>query len=144
MISKFALFLGAGMTVRSAWYRIAGEYELQKEDTGRRAVYEEMIYTMHEIKGGASEGECYEHFGERCQLPIYRKFGALLSQNLKKGTKGLNLLLKQEAANAFEERKTLAKRLGEEAGTKLLIPMFLMLAVVLVIVVVPAFLSIQV
>lgn len=144
MISKFALFLGAGMTVRSAWYRIAGEYESQKENTGRREVYEEMIYTMHEIKGGASEGECYERFGERCGLTVYRKFGALLSQNLKKGTKGLNMLLKQEAANAFEERKTLAKRLGEEAGTKLLIPMFLMLAVVLVIVVIPAFLSIQI
>lgn len=144
LISKFTLFLGAGMTVRRAWYRIAEEYELQRESTGQREVYEEMVYTMHEIKGGASEGECYERFGERCGLTVYRKFGTLLSQNLKKGTKGLNLLLKQEAANAFEERKALAKRLGEEAGTKLLIPMFLMLAVVLVIVVVPAFLSIQV
>ena len=36
-----------------------------------------------------------------------------------------------------------AKRAGEEAGTKLLLPMFLMLAVVLVIVIVPAFLSVQ-
>ena len=96
---------------------------------------------MHEMKGGANEGECYERFGERCGLPIYRKFAALLSQNLRKGTKGLALILKQEADNAFEERKSLAKKLGEEAGTKVLIPMFLMLAVVLVIIVVPAFLS---
>jgi len=45
---------------------------------------------------------------------------------------------------AFEERKAQAKRLGEEAGTKLLLPMFLMLAVVLVIVIVPAFLTLQI
>ena len=44
----------------------------------------------------------------------------------------------------FEERKARAKRLGEEAGTKLLVPMFFMLAVVLVIVIVPAFMSVQI
>ena len=52
-------------------------------------------------------------------------------------------MLRLETVQAFEERKARARRLGEEAGTKLLIPMFLMLAVVLVIVIVPAFLSIQ-
>lgn len=144
MVSKLTLYLGAGMTVRKAWYRIAGDYERQKEEKGRREVYEEMIYTMHEIQGGGSESECYERFGERCALPTYKKFGAMLSQNLKKGTKGLASLLKQEAGNAFEERKSLARRLGEEAGTKMLIPMFLMLAVVLVMIVVPAFFSIQI
>lgn len=144
MVSKLTLYLGAGMTVRKAWFRIAEDYEHQKEEKGRREVYEEMIYTMHEIQGGGSEGECYEKFGERCALPAYKKFGAMLSQNLKKGTKGLASLLKQEADNAFEERKSLARRLGEEAGTKMLIPMFLMLAVVLVMIVVPAFFSIQI
>ena len=56
------------------------------------------------------------------------RFGALLSQNLRKGTKGLNDLLRLEAIQSFEERKARARRLGEEAGTKLLLPMFLMLA----------------
>ena len=70
------------------------------------------------------------------------KFGALLAQNLKKGTKMADLL-RNEAAQAFENRKSRAKRLGEEAGTKLLAPMFGMLAIVLIIVIVPAFLSMQ-
>ncbi|MEG0227869.1 MAG: hypothetical protein RR683_04070, partial [Lachnospiraceae bacterium] len=76
-------------------------------------------------------------------LQPYLKLGALLSQNLRKGTKGLSDLLQLEAIQAFEERKNLAKRLGEEASTKLLVPMFFMLAIVLVIVIVPAFLSVQ-
>lgn len=66
-----------------------------------------------------------------------------MSQNLRKGTKGLTQLLKAEALQAFEDRKANARKRGEEAGTKLLLPMFLMLSVVLVIVIVPAFLSMQ-
>ena len=48
-----------------------------------------------------------------------------------------------EAIQSFENRKSAAKRLGEEAGTKLLMPMMGMLMVVLVIVMVPAFLTMQ-
>lgn len=62
----------------------------------------------------------------------------------KKGTKGLAELLQREAAGAFEERKAAARKLGEETSTRLLGPMFLMLGVVLMIIVVPAFLTIQI
>ena len=39
---------------------------------------------------------------------------------------------------AMEQRKNLAKRLGEEAGTKLLLPMMLMLSIIMVLIIVPA------
>jgi hypothetical protein len=71
------------------------------------------------------------------------KFGTLLSQNLRKGSKGLSEMLRMEAIQSFEMRKSRAKRLGEEAGTKLLAPMIGMLAVVFIMVMVPAFLSMQ-
>ena len=66
---------------------------------------------------------------------------SFLSQNLKKGTRGLTELLSLEAIHAFEERKARARRKGEEAGKKLLAPMVMMLGIVLIIVVVPAFWS---
>ena len=144
IINKLNLYIGAGMTVRRAWFRIAGDYEKEKQRTGKKEAYEEMIYTMHQIQGGAAEGECYENYGVRCKVPVYRKFGTMLSQNLRKGSKGLSVLLKREAEEAFEERKNTAKKLGEEAGTKLMIPMFMMLIVVFVIVIVPAFFTIQI
>lgn len=144
LISRFTLYLGAGLPVRNAWSKIVQSYEEEEKRNGRREIYEEMAYTMHEISSGASESECYERFGERCGLTKYRKFGTLLSQNLKKGSRGISELLKQEAFQAFEERKDFAKKLGEEAGTKMLAPMFLMLGVVLVIIVVPAFFSVQI
>ena len=144
IISCFTLYLGAGMTMRMAWFKLAKDYEHREIKTQIRPAYEEMVYTMYEILSGASEQEAYERFGERCGLAIYRKFGLLLSQNLKKGTKGLIDLLKQESITAFEERKALAKMQGEEVGTKMLFPMFLMFGVVLMMIVIPAFLSIRI
>ena len=144
IVSKFTLLLGAGMTVKHTWLKIVEGYDKGKTQFGERAIYEEMKVTCNEIQGGISETEAYERFGKRCQVAQYMKFGALLSQNLKKGGKGLSELLKLESIQAFENQKSEAKRMGEEAGTKLLAPMFGMFAVVMLMVIVPAFLSLQI
>ncbi len=143
IVNKLMLFMGAGMTAKRAWKKTVSDYERQKETWGARYAYEEMKLACHEMDSGIMESETYERFGQRCGLQEYAKLGALLSQNLKRGAKGLNQILTSEAEQAFEERKARAKRLGEEAGTKLLLPMFLMLAVVMIIVIVPAFMSMQ-
>ncbi len=144
LVNKLTLFLGAGMTVKRAWRKIIQDYEASLKDQTPRYVYEEMKLTLREIESGVPETESYENFGRRCNLPCYLKLGALLSQNLRKGVKGLGEMLHIESLQAFEERKARAKRKGEEAGTKLLLPMFLMLAIVLVIVIMPAFLTLQI
>ena len=152
IINKFNLYIKSGMTIRKAWFKIAGEYEKDQKEKeqisakacGRKKAYEEMVNVMYKISGGASEGECYEEYGIRCNLSEYRKFGMMLSQNLRKGTRGLTELLEREAEDAFEQRKNLAKKAGEEAGTKLMIPLFLMLIIVFAIVIVPAFFSIRI
>lgn len=50
-------------------------------------------------------------------------------------------MLREEVGEAFAQRKALARKRGEEAGTKLLLPMIMMLGIVLIIIVVPAFMS---
>ena len=144
VVSKFAMLLGTGMTVRTTWNKIVQAYEEECVSGKNRFAYEEMCLTSHEMKSGVSEQEAYERFGKRCGNSAYVKFSMLLSQNMRKGSKGLSELLKMESVQAFEQRKQNAKKRGEEASTKLLIPMFLMFAVVLVIVMIPAFLSIQI
>lgn len=71
------------------------------------------------MKSGIPEMECYERFARRCDLIPYMKMGALLSQNLKKGAKGISEMLRMEAVQALEDRKSRARQLGEEAGTRL-------------------------
>ena len=131
------------MTVRTAWERIVEEYQKQKKGEGRYA-YEEMQKTWYEMNSGVGERRSYERFMQRCQVKVYQQLGMMLQQNLQKGNQGMTEILRREAMQAFEERKALAKIQGEEAGTKLLLPMFLMLAIVLVMVIIPAFLSLQI
>lgn len=143
MISKFTMLLQTGVTVKQAWEKIVEHYERQRDELGVHVVYEEMGKTLREIQSGVAEAESYERFGKRCGVTVYLKFGALLSQNLRKGSRGISELLCMEAIQSFEDRKSTAKRLGEEAGTKLLLPMLGMLAVVFIMVMVPAFFSLQ-
>lgn len=145
IVSKLTLLLDAGMTVKGAWKKIVLDYKAGKESNPglHRYAYEEMLLTYYELQGGISEITAYDRFGKRCKIQRYLKLSALLTQNLKKGSKGLAPMLSMEVTDAFEERKNQAKRIGEEAGTKLLLPMFLMLMIVLIIIVVPAFLSFQ-
>lgn len=138
IIAKMTLLIRAGLTLRKAWERIVMDYRQQKK---HQYAYEEMEYTYYEMENGIPEAKAYREFGRRCQLASYKKFGNLLEQNLKKGSGGLIILLEQEANLAFEARKSLALKLGEEAGTKLLLPMFFMLVVVLVVCIAPAILS---
>ena len=62
---------------------------------------------------------------------------------MKKGSVNLREMLEKEAQEAFEEHQLQIRKLGEEAGTKLLIPMVMMLAVVMIVIMVPAFMTYQ-
>ena len=140
IVNKLALYMGAGMTIRNAFLKMGEDYKKQKE-IRKKYVYEEILITCNELRGGRSETEAYDHFGRRCQVQAYMKLSALLSQNIRKGSNDLLRLLGQEADTAFAERKNLAKKLGEEAGTKLLVPMMMMLCIVMVIIMIPAYFS---
>lgn len=140
LVTTLSLLLGAGMTVSKAWERMVSRYREGKEGRKNEA-YEEMCHTWNEIQEGVGERKAYENFGIRCNLPQYKKLSSLLTQNLRKGTAGMSELLAKEAELALEQRKNLAKKLGEEAGTKMLLPMMMMLALVMVIVIVPAVIS---
>lgn len=142
IVSKFALLIGAGMTVQGAWTRIAGDYQKKIRQTGsKHFAYEEMLLTIYEMNNGCSSKLAIEHFGRRCGLSCYTKFSTLLSQNLRKGTTNLSQLLQAEAKEAFEERKHAARKQGEKAATKLLGPMMILLAVVMIIIIVPSMAS---
>lgn len=143
IINKFNLLVNAGMTIRQAWSKIAEDY-IQKAKKNTRYAYDEMLVTLHELKLGVPEVNAYEQFGQRIGLMPYMKFSSMLVQNLKKGNKNMVDMLRQEAIEAFQDRKETTKRLGEEASTKLLGPMMILLIIVLLIILIPAFVSFQI
>ena len=96
---------------------------------------------VHEMDSGISESEAYYRFGERCGQVRYKTFSTLLVQNLQKGSRQLSQMLEAESLEAWDERKRKARIVGEEAATKLLFPMILMMGVVMAIVMIPAMIS---
>lgn len=141
IVHKMVLYIGAGMTTRGAFQKIAGDYEHKKSGKELSPAYEEMLYACRELRSGVSEASAYEHFGKRTGLQEYVRLSTLLTQNLKRGNSTLLERLREEADRAGEARLQNCKRLGEEAGTKLLVPMVLMLLVVMVLIMIPAFSS---
>lgn len=144
IVSRLSLYMGAGISTRKAWERIVENYEKKDgEKEERHFAYDEMRTALYEMQSGVPETLAYERFGMRCRMPSYLKLGTLLSQNLRRGTGNLAALLQEEAAEAFENRKALAKRMGEECESRLLLPMLMMLVTVLIIVMYPALVSFQ-
>ena len=144
VISYLVLLLNAGMSMRMAFARLAADYRKSVNEGGRIKVgYEVIADASAEMEKGVSEIDAYMHIGQNTPEIRYKTFSTLLVQNLRKGSRELNGILEREASEAFEERKKQARILGEQAGTKLMFPMLLMLGVVLVILMVPAYLSFQ-
>lgn len=147
IVSKLTILQGAGMSLLAAWDKIISDYEnnicLNQNTAKRKFAYEEMKYARKRMKTGCLETASYLEFGRRCGIHSYIKFANLLEQNIKKGTKGLKDILNAEAREALEERKALARKKGDEAGTKLLLPMGIMLIISIIMIIVPAFLTIE-
>lgn len=141
-VSKLELLIGSGMTIRGAIEKTGADYRKYRKEGGKeKYVYEELLLCIRKLQDGVSEADCYDFFGKRCNLLCYKKLTSLLIQNLRKGTSGLVYALANETKTAFEERKQQTRRMGEEAQTKLLFPMILMLSVVMIIIMIPAYLS---
>ena len=128
VVYQLMVYTGAGLTVGKSWERMVENYERGRKKGSRRLrpAYEEMAVALNDMRCGIPEGKAINEFGRRCKLQPYMKLSSLLEQNRKTGTKNLHELLEQEMTQAWEEQKHTAKRLGEEAGTKLLVPLFVM------------------
>lgn len=143
VVYQLMVFIGAGLTVGQAWERIVLNYKNRKKERRcqEQPAYEEMAAALREMQCGQPEGKAIMEFGKRCGLSSYLKLTTLLEQNRRTGTKNLQQILEQEMIAAWEQQKNVARRMGEEAGTKLLLPLFLMLFVVMVLVMVPAMMA---
>ena len=142
LLAELAVYLGAGLPVRGAFERMAEDYEnsLARGSPPRRAA-EELAAACHRMRRGMPEREAYLDFGRRCRALSYRRLSGILTQNLRNGSESLSRLLEEEMTAAFAERRTAARRAAEETQTKLCFPLVMMLAAVMMMVTVPAFLS---
>lgn len=145
IVSQLSLLLGAGMTTRQAWNRIAVQYNFKKKNfmISKKPVYEAIVRMNGRFAEGVSERMAYEQFRTEIPAPGFHKLMRILLGNLEKGSQGICVRLEEESHAAFEQRILLAKRRGEEASTKMLGPLILMLIIVMGIVMLPALINFQ-
>jgi tight adherence protein C len=136
-LNKLTLLINAGLTVSRAWEKIV------LDNTKDTPLYNELALTLSEIRGGLPELQAYINFSKRCRTPEINKFVGVIEQNLRKGGSETAATLKYQAKECWELRKNAAKRLGEEAGTKMLLPMMIMFLAILLIVATPAILAMR-
>lgn len=140
IVQKLTLYMEAGLTVRAAFGRVAEDYEQARNcGAAKQAAYEELLMANRELRMGISESAAYENFGKRTGVREYIRLSTFLTQNVKKGSTQLLQQLREEAKTAEEMRMQNARKLSEEASTKLLLPMMLLLLMVMILIMYPAF-----
>ena len=140
-VNKLRLYLSAGLTVRNSLIKITEEYGKYLKSRRKNYLYEELKISCFQLENGVAEEQVYYNFGQRCGEMRFRRLSTLLGVQLKQGNDQLLQILEKEADSALEEQKNRARKAGEEAGTKLLFPMMLMLLVVMFLILVPAYLD---
>ena len=144
IITKILLYVSSGMTIRNSMIRLADVYQksnLNKEKIDERVAYKELMIVRNKLLGGYSEVRAYEEMAKNINLRTYTRFLNIIIQSIKNGNKELKNILNMEVQDALYERKQHAKKLGEEAATKLVLPLMMMLAIIMVIIMVPAFMG---
>ncbi|NMB33882.1 MAG: type II secretion system F family protein [Clostridium sp.] len=134
-LNKLILLVNAGMTMSRAWEKIVVENKRES------ILYEELGVVLADIRAGKPEITAFEDFAKRCRIPEITRFVSVALQNLNRGSSEMIPILRLQASECWEMRKHAAKRLGEEASTKMLLPLALMFFAIILIVGTPAILA---
>lgn len=144
LLTMLSLYMTAGLSLRSSWEKMIRSYEEERrKGAAPRPAYEEMLTTWKDIRGGEYEDRAYGAFGRRCGTPEYLRLGGLLETYVQHGNKELLKQLEQEAAASLTVSLQTVREKGERTGTKLLLPILILFGLSLIIVMVPALMSMQ-
>lgn len=143
IVSKILLYSNAGLSIKNTVERIVKQYENDDKKNIRYA-YEELKIALVKMKSGMSEINAINEYGTRCGMHCYIKFANIIQQNLRRGTRELSYALENEVNQSLVEKRNIALKKGSEISTKLLGPMIIMLVVALVIIMIPALMTINI
>jgi tight adherence protein C len=137
-VNRLALLINAGMTMEGAWKKIV--LESRKPDS---PLYRELLHVIKDIESGKPEFQAYEAFAKRCAVPEITRFVSVIVQNLRKGGAQLVSILRICAGECWHMRKNAARKMGEEASTKMLLPIMLIFIAIVFIAATPAMLALS-
>lgn len=142
IVHLLALYMGAGLSFPSAINRISIDYR-SRADGRKTYAFEELLRMDACLKLGEGQQEACMRWGRRFKESVYQKLSLTLLQVMAKGTREGRILMTHMEQEAFRQRIDQAKKEGEEASTKLLFPMIILLGMVMILVMFPAIVRFQ-
>lgn len=128
-LSQMALLVNAGMPLREALSVCT-----QKE---AGVLGDEMKALSDDMANGIPDYEALNSFADRCGVDSVRKFSNLIIQNIRKGSSELAVALLDLSNEVWRNRVNAVKVEGEKASTKLMLPILIIFAGILIMVAVP-------
>lgn len=138
IVHLLTLYMGAGLSFFSAVSRISSSYRERRERTGARYAFDKLLFMEQQMKTGVGQKEACLKWGAAFEKDCYRKLSVILTQSFTKGAREAASLMEEAEKEAFAARIDRARKEGEEASTKLLFPMILLLFLVMLLVMYPA------
>ena len=130
MVSKLSLLINSGMVLRDAWNAVA---------YGKSGpLYELMQKTCENMKNGMSDLEAIHKFGILSDSQEIKKFTSALIQGLEKGNSDLATFLIGQASELWAHKRQIMLQKGEIAAGKLIIPLGIMFAGIIMIIIAAA------
>lgn len=149
MLGKLMLLVGAGETVQRAvarcWNGQAGESERtvpkgvrRNRKTPDRPLQEEWGRMVRALENGESFAAAVESFSRRCAVQEVSMFATVMLLHYRKGGDQFALALRELSYSLWEKRKATARMRGEEASSKLVIPLAVIFGLLMIAVAAPA------
>lgn len=135
LLNTVTLLVNAGETVQGAIMRCADSYAARGAG-GPLAT--EIVMLANRLRNNESLPHAMETFSKRCATAEVSVFTTTVLMNYRRGGDTFVLSLRSLNRDMWEKRKAMTRILGEEASSKLIMPMLLILIAVMAIVAAPA------
>ncbi len=131
-VNRLTIHIGAGLTIQEA-FRASIRHEENTYLSG------EIEYALNRVASGVSERVAYIDLGNSIGMQEYIRLMSFIVQNLAYGNSNLITLLNDEIKNSFYLKREQIRKKGEKASEKLLLPTSILLILVIIVVMYPAF-----
>lgn len=127
MVSKLALLINSGMVLREAWHVTA----YGKEGT----LYTLMKQACEDMENGESDIGAIYKFGITSDSASIKKFTSAMIQGMQKGNSELADFMVSQTSELWAHKRQMALQQGEVAAGKLIIPLGITFAGIIMIIV---------
>ncbi len=136
LLNKIVLLVGAGETAQRAIIRCV---QRKQGSASTHPLYRELFQMLNELENGYPFQQALESFSKRCGVQEVSVFTTTVLLNFRRGGGEFGLALRELSRTLWDKRKAVSRIRGEQASSKMVLPMVMIFVIVMILVGTPAF-----